>query len=193
VTLIHSTHIPMNRTTKSLLASLAVLVAGLAVTGMLMFAFVQNAEAKNSGPHAVGSKLEVAISDNGRVIVRGAEVTEISGDTIRARTVWGATVLTWTVNTTNDTDFVSKSGSGSDLNDISTGDYVSFSGQIDESENAFTIDADAVKNWSLDSDDDKDHIRAEARAEAKVEVKNRWEEWKKLPIFNWFKGKDDNR
>lgn len=183
----------MNRMTKSLLASLAVLTAGLAVTGMLMFAFVQNAEAKNSGPHAVGSKLEVAISDNGRVIVRGAEVIEVSGDMIRARTEWGATALSWAVRTDSETDFVSKEGSGSDLGDVAIGDYVSFSGQLNESQSSFTVDADAVRNWSLDSDGDNDRIRAEARAEAKVEVKNRWDEWKKLPIFNWFKDKDDNR
>lgn len=182
----------MNRTMKSLLASLAVLTAGLAVTGVLMFAFVQNAEAENKGPRAVGSKLEVAISDNGRVIVRGAEVTEISGDTIRARTEWGATALTWTIETDSETDFVTKGGSGTDLDDVSLGDYVSFSGQLDESESSFTIDADAVRNWSLDADKDNTHFRAEARAEAKADAKSRWDEWKKLPLFNWFKGKGDN-
>ncbi|MES2931775.1 MAG: hypothetical protein V4682_03755 [Patescibacteria group bacterium] len=174
---------------KSVLASTAILAVGLAAVGVLMFAFVQNAEARNSGPHAVGSKLEVAISDNGRVIVRGAEVTEISGDTIRARTEWGATALTWTIRTDGDTDFVTKGGSGSGLDDVSTGDYVSFSGQVLESESAFTVDADAVRNWSLESDKDDSHVRAEA----KVEAKARWDEWKKFPIFNWFKGKDDSR
>jgi len=182
----------MNRTMKSLLASIAVLATGLIAVGILMFAFVQNAEARNNGPHAVGSKLEVAISDNGRVIVRGAEVIEVSGDTLRARTEWGATALTWTVVTDGDTDFVTKGGSGSDFNDVSIGDYVSFSGQVLESESSFTIDGDAVRNWSLDDKDDS-RVRAEARAEAKVEAKSRWDEWKKLPIFNWFKDKEDSR
>lgn len=177
----------MNRTKKSLLASTAVLTAGLAVAGVLMFAFVQNVEARNSGPRAVGSKLEVAISDNGRVIVRGAEVTEISGDRIQARTEWGATTLTWRVDTDSDTDFVMKSGSGSELTDVSIGDYVSFSGQVDESEATLTVDADAVKNWSVDDDS---RIRAEARADAKVEAKKGWGEWKNFPFFNWFKDKD---
>jgi len=174
--------------TKPLLASGAVLFAGLALAGVLMFAFVQNAEARNAGPGSVGSKLEVAISDNGRVIVRGAEVTEISGDVIRARTEWGTTALTWIIDTDTDTDFVEKGGSGSALANVSVGDYVSFSGQIDESGSALTVDADAVKNWSLG-----DEPRVEARAEAKADMKARWTEWKKYPIFNWFKGKDDSR
>lgn len=178
----------MQKMTKPLLASASVLFAGLAVIGVLMFAFVQNAEARNAGPSSVGSKLEVAISDNGRVIVRGAEVTDISGAVITARTEWGASALSWTIETDSETAFVQKGGSGSALADVSVGDYVSFSGQLDEDESAFTINADAVKNWSLD-----DESRIEARAEAKAEMKARWSDWKKHPIFNWFKGKDDSR
>ena len=178
----------MNRTTLSLFAAFAVLLAGLAVAGMLMFAFVERVQARDNGPRAVGSKLEVAISDNGRVIVRGAEVTNISGATVRARTEWGASALTWTIDTDTDTDFVQKSGSGSDLDDISVGDYVSFSGQLDESADAFTIDADVVKNWSLEEDDSR------SRAEAKAEMKTKnWGGWKNFPIFNWFTHKDEKR
>jgi len=151
-----------------------------------MFAFAQNAEAENKGPRAVGSKLEVAISDNGRVIVRGAEVTEVSGDTIRAKTEWGATELSWRIDTNNDTAFVEKSGSGSELSDISAGDYVSFSGEINEGEPVFTVSADAVKNWSLDEE-------PKVRASAKVETKAGWGNWmKSMSLFSWFK-KEDSR
>lgn len=173
----------MNTTTKSLLASLAVLTAGLAIAGFLMFAFVQDAEAHDTGPHGVGSKLEVAINDEGRVVVRGAEVTDVSGDTIHARTEWGEAMLSWTVRTDADTDFVTKGGSGSALDEVSVGDYVSFSGALRESESSFTVDADAVRNWSLG--DDRPAVRADA--------KNRWDAWKKIPIFSWFKGKGDSR
>lgn len=167
----------MNRLIRSLSLSALVLLAGLAVVGVLMFAFAQNAEAENKGPRAVGSKLEVAISDNGRVIVRGAEVTEISGDTIRVKTEWGATELLWRVDTNNDTAFVEKSGSGSELSDISVGDYVSFSGEINEGEPVFTVSADAVKNWSLGEE-------PKIRAEAKVHAKTGWGNW--MNAFSWF-------
>lgn len=178
----------MQRMTTSLLVSASVLLAGLAVTGILMFAFVESAEARNAGPHSVGSKLEVAISDTGRVIVRGAEVTEIAGEIIRVRTEWGASALSWAVETNDETAFVEKGGSGSALTDVSVGDYVSFSGQLDENESNFTVDADAVKNWSLEDDS-----RATVRVEAKAESKDRWNDWKKYPIFNWFTDKDDSR
>lgn len=170
----------MNGTRKSILLSLAVFLSGLAITSILMFAFVADAEARSQGPHTVGSKLEIAISDAGRVIVRGAQVTQVSGSTITARTEWGPTALTWTIITDTETDFVTKGGSGSDLDSLSVGHYVSFSGQLDDSSASFMVDADAVRNWSLEGE-------ASARAEAKTDTKSRWSEWKHFPFFTWFK------
>lgn len=182
----------MNRTLKSLFVSLAVLLAGLAAIGLLMFAFVQNAEAHGAGARAVGSKLEVAISDGGRTVVRGAEVTDISGDVIRARTEWGQSSLTWNIETDSNTDFVVKDGSGSDIDDISVGDYVSFSGMLNESASTFTVDADVVKNWSEPGKSAEAHERNEARAEARAEVKARWGDWMRgMPILKWFNGDKD--
>lgn len=121
--------------------------------GMLALAIVATpalalARDNHYNPRAVGSGIEVLIHQNGRVIVRGAQVTNVSGDTISARTMWNDTTINWTVRTDNDTDFVRKSGSGSDIDDISSGDYVSFSGSF-VGNGAFTVDADVVKNWSL--------------------------------------------
>lgn len=158
---------------------IAAVALALAATGLLMFAFVQSAEAQ-TGPRSVGSKLEVAISDSGRTIVRGAEVLEVSGDTIRARTEWGSSSLTWNIETDSDTDFVLKSGAGSDRDDIEAGDYVSFSGMLDGSGSLFTVDADVVKNWSQEDNAGRDRI--EARAEAKAEVKAGFGNW----LRGWF-------
>lgn len=140
----------MTRIAKTLLESTAVLLVGFAIIGSLMFAFSQNVEAKNGTAQSVGSGLTVSIGDDGRALVRGAEVTAVSGGTLTAKTSWGSSALTWTVRTDGDTDFVRKNGSGTALGDIATGDIVSFSGMLDEDANAFTVDADAVKNWSKD-------------------------------------------
>lgn len=142
----------MNKTTYTARTSFVVLLAGLAAAGVLMFAFSQNAEAKDGkGPKSVGSSLEVMLSDNGNAVVRGAEVTAVGDGTITARTVWNAASLTWTVETDGSTQYVEKSGRGTSRSEIRVGDYVSFSGTIDDSKGAFTVDADVVKNWSKDS------------------------------------------
>jgi len=153
-----------------------------------MFAFAESAEARKAGARAAGSGLEVMIHDNGRVLVRGAEVTDIDGSVITSRTEWGAGALTWTVRT-GDADFVRKDGTGIDRDDIADGDYISFSGTLDEDAAAFAVDADVVKNWSLDDSADREEdLRAkiEARIEARADDAGRWNGWlKSLPVLGW--------
>jgi hypothetical protein len=138
------------RIVQTLLESAAVLVVGFAIIGSLMFAFSQNAKANGSDPHQAGSKIEVTITDAGHALVRGAEVTNVTGGTVTAKTAWGASALTWTVQTDGDTDFLRKNGAGTALADIAVGDVVSFSGAIDQGAGAFVVHADAVKDWSKD-------------------------------------------
>ncbi len=100
--------------------------------------------------------VSISISDNGSVLVRGAEVTDVSGDRITAITEVGALDLTWRIDTNGDTDFVDEDGAGIDNDDVSDGDYVSFSGTLDTDSEIFTVDADTVRDWSVDSDEDDD-------------------------------------
>lgn len=125
-------------------------VAALALTLIAtpVLAFANSGKNKAYAPRSVGSTLEVAIRDDGSTVVRGARVTNVSGGTITAQTIWDASSITWTVRTDGDTDFYKKSGSASVIGDISTGDYVSFSGSLTTG-SSFTVDADVVKNWSL--------------------------------------------
>lgn len=131
--------------TSTLLKQLGVGVLGVALLATPALTLARDT---SYNPRAVGSSIEVMISQNGRVVVRGAQVTQVSGSTLTARTMWNDTSITWTVRTDSDTDFVRKSGSAADISDIDTGDYVSFSGNFAGS-GAFTVDADVVKNWSL--------------------------------------------
>lgn len=164
-------------------------IVGLAAAA-LMFAFSTQAQADVS-TNKSGSGLEVMIASNGRTLVRGAEVTNVSGSVVTARTEWGQSALTWSIHTDTETNFVTKKGSSTDRSDIEVGDTVSFSGSLDEGAGAFAVSADVVKNWSLDKDDTDRHD-SEKRAETKVEVKSRWDEWKhKFPVLGWFGNKGD--
>lgn len=176
----------MTTTAKTIAFTLGI-AAAFAALLLLMFSFTVPVEAHDGGAKSVGSKLEVSIADSGRVIVRGAEVTSVSGGVIRAETEWGATALSWNIETDADTDFVSKQGSGSEFEDIAVGQYLSFSGMIDGSGTALTVDADTVKNWSLD-DGPATTTKAELRAEARAEAKNGWGKFiSNLAPFHWFK------
>lgn len=176
----------MTTTAKTLALTLGTALAFAALT-FLMFSFTVPVEAHGGDAKPAGSKLEVSIADTGRVIVRGAEVTSVSNDMLRAQTKWGSTVLTWSIDTNGDTVFVTRSGSGSELADIEVGQVVSFSGMIDGSGTALTVDADTVKNWSIDGSRDA-ATRAEFRTELRAEAKNGWGKFmSNLPVFSWLK------
>jgi hypothetical protein len=95
-----------------------------------------------------GGGLLISIDAEGRTLVRGAEVTAVSGSEIRAETSWGDTVLSWIVKTDGDTDYVTPGDRSADRDDIDEGDRVSFSGTLDDDESALTVMANVVKNWS---------------------------------------------
>ncbi len=183
----------MTRIAKNLLVSAAVLLAGLAAIGVLMLASVHQAQAHEANKRPAGTTLEVSITDAGKVLVRGAEVTAVSENSISARTEWGASALNWTVETDGDTSFLGRDGSGLDENDIAIGDTVSFSGSLDTNGSTFTVDADAVKNWSHGTNDTDRAERNEARVEAKTGLRAKWGDWMRgAPLLNWF-NKHDNR
>jgi hypothetical protein len=100
-------------------------------------------------PHSAGLSLEVSISDDNSVTVRGAKVTEVSGQTVIAETLWGASRLTWTLRTNDDTALLRQSGAPARIADITAGDYISFSGRIDSSQPPFTVQASSLRDWTL--------------------------------------------
>ena len=88
----------------------------------------------------------VLLTENGTALVRGAEVTAVSDNTITAETDLGGVTLTWTIDTDTDTEFITTNGDDSfDLGDVEDGDTISFSGELDS---AFNVDANVVKEWS---------------------------------------------
>ncbi|MDO8620245.1 MAG: hypothetical protein Q7R64_02760 [bacterium] len=98
---------------------------------------------------AVGSTLEVHISDNGIALVRGAKVTAVSGSIVTASTVWGATTLSWTVMSDTTTNLLRRSGGKSNLSEFSVGDFISFQGPLNLNSANLTVNAKILKNWSV--------------------------------------------
>ena len=132
---------------KFLLGTIAV-VALVGSTGLVAFAEDRGSEQRDAA-RAAGSTLEIHVSDNGKVLVRGAKVTAISGQVLTATTAWGSASVTWTVNTDSSTHIIRRFGDRSNLSEISIGDYVSFQGMVVTIASAFTVHADILKDWSV--------------------------------------------
>lgn len=107
------------------------------------------ASANSYDPGSVGAKLQVTMEESGEVRVSGARVRSVSDSGFTAETLWGAGKLTWTVRTDENTPITRKSGARITLTEITAGDYVSFSGTIQTNMAPFTVDADAVRDWSV--------------------------------------------
>lgn len=106
---------------------------------------IQAKEAKQRG-----TTLEVHISNKGKVDVRGAKVTVISGNTVNATTSWGVANLSWSVNVLSDTKMIKRSGSRSLISEISVGDLINFQGNLlTTSASPIVVNATMIKNWSL--------------------------------------------
>ncbi len=136
---------------KKLLFGTAAVLAG--VTMLSALALAENDDHDKMMQHEeirkVGSTLEVHISDNGNVLMRGAKVTKINGSTITAANTWGSATLSWTVNTNSNTSFIRRFGGTSSLSEISVGDIVSVQGTLVTTTSELTIQAKTVKDWSI--------------------------------------------
>lgn len=106
----------------------------------LSFAWTTNAA------HADTTQGQISIAANGQVIAKGAIVTSISGDVIKARTGWGAMSFNWTIVTGGSTRFVPDATSTEALKAIRIGDTISFSGNLDDSAYTPTVIASVVRD-----------------------------------------------
>jgi hypothetical protein len=146
----------MNKKLLGILAGVALLASFAAVLPGALADNNKNTNGGNDGGgdktrselKAIGSTLEVHIYDNGAVLVRGAKVTAVSGNTISATTALGGTNLNWTVSTDSSTQFVGHSGGQAGVAAISVGDFVSFNGNLVASTAGLTVNAKTLKDWS---------------------------------------------
>ncbi|MES2023158.1 MAG: hypothetical protein V4439_00555 [Patescibacteria group bacterium] len=100
--------------------------------------------------HDNGSTLEVHIYDNGKVLVRGAKVTGVSGTVVSAYTTWGSVTLNWAVNAGTGSKVIRKYGGVSSVSEVSVGDFISFHGDlVTTAGTPLTVNADTMKDWSI--------------------------------------------
>lgn len=127
--------------------------ASIAVASALAFLPVITAADEGRGARDIRDtrplvqRVEIAITDSGNVLVRGASVTGINGATLTVTTTAGASTLSWAVTTDSSTTFVTSRGSSSSLGTISVGDTVSFAGALTGT--GLSVKANVVKDWTL--------------------------------------------
>lgn len=124
---------------------------GAKIGAMLGIGFGNNEDREDwrEDRREAGMQPQVAIGVNGKVLVRGAKVKAISGNTITAQVSWGSFVSEWKVDASN-AKFLRYSGNASAISEVSVGDVISFSGALDTSVSNATVKTDIVKDWSLD-------------------------------------------
>ncbi len=131
---------------------------GLAIASCLALALASLAGAEEgrdnsvnpqAGPKAVGTTLETHINNDGKVLVRGAKITSISGTTVNARQNWGSYNLSWVVNVSTSTELLRRYGGASSLSEFTVGDYISFSGPLDNTQSQATVNAKVLKDFSI--------------------------------------------
>ena len=88
---------------------------------------------------------EVHVANNGLILLRGARVLSISGNTIHLGMAFGPSDFTWAAVTKYNTIFLNKQGAKETLSDIGVGDTVTVTGLVTGSGAEPTIDTDFVR------------------------------------------------
>lgn len=113
----------------------------------------QGNENKNDGRHSeVSSSVSANINPSGHVLVRGATVTGVSGNTVTATTTWNSTTLTWTVVTASSTEVLGRNGNDKRdalvLASVKVGDTINFQGTLSAG-TGLTVAARVLRNLSV--------------------------------------------
>lgn len=96
-----------------------------------------------------GGEPRVEINPSGHVLVRGAKIISISGNDIVAKVSFGSPEISWKVVTNSTTGFGRLYGGATNINEFSVGDVISFSGSLVANATTLTVEAKALKNWSI--------------------------------------------
>lgn len=92
----------------------------------------------------------VSIAGNGTTVVRGAVVTQITGNEITAQTSWGSAKITWKVIVSGTTRFAPARNNKEALSSIvKKGEVIGFSGQMNANSAIPAVTATMVRNESV--------------------------------------------
>src|ERR1700721_1056186 len=75
---------------------------------------------------------EMHIANNGLVLLRGAQVTSVSGDTIQVEMIWNSVQFTWTVQTDSNTQFFAPTGERETSSSVQTGSVITVTGMLEQ-------------------------------------------------------------
>lgn len=128
------------------------LVAALLIAILLVPLETISAEASSNGnfdPRALGSTLELHVSNDGKVIMHGLRVEQIAGSSFYCRMYWGSPFLRITLRTDSNTVVTKRFGQPITASDIAVGDYLSVDGEFVSGSNSFDVLAKKVKDWSI--------------------------------------------
>lgn len=124
-------------------------VSAAVITAAVLFSSgIAYAESDKKGGLSAGTGVEINIGANGNALVRGAEVTAVSGTQVNAETSLGSSILNWIIKTDSDTDFSARKGGEDGMANIEVGDTISFRGTIDQAVAGLTVNAKQVKDWT---------------------------------------------
>lgn len=99
---------------------------------------------------------EIHVTKDGKVQAQGVKVMQIAGNTIFARFIWQEAFLRLTLKTNPKTTFTRRYGDVLNLSDISVGDWLVVSGNLEHGADSFSINAVEIKDVSIFT---KDEIR----------------------------------
>lgn len=103
---------------------------GTGIASGKVYLSAAGAAAADSAASAPAPMHEITIANNGLVLLRGALVTSISGDSIRMTVPFGGGVFTWLLKTNAGTKFITREGEEETLADIQVGDVITASGKL---------------------------------------------------------------
>lgn len=126
--------------TQKLSASVLIPVMALAV----LFGSMPSVASADSDSKSRIQVPSVAMSSEGKVLVKQAKVTSVSGTTINASVTLGSGTLAFTLNTDSATKFYNRTSAAGVIGDIAVGDMITFGGNLSGS--GLTVQALAVKD-----------------------------------------------
>jgi hypothetical protein len=136
-------------TKNKIMAGLVSLSVGLSAVAMVAFANDNEAQSVIHPMPPVGSQVEFSVRNNGAAKLSGLKVTSISGSTLVGEAAFTTGKLNVTVTTDSNTKFFRRFESAASLSQLSVGDYITVSGTLSVSGNAFTLAAKTVQDNSI--------------------------------------------
>lgn len=89
--------------------------------------------------------IEMHIANDGLVLLRGAQVVSVSGNSVHVALLWGTSNFAWDLEITSNTKFLGSSGEKESLSQLAVGDTVTATGMLVESGAESVVDTQYIR------------------------------------------------